>query len=301
MSIRAELVTPALLRGWPVSRDAEGKDDRGTVLVIGGARRTPGAAILAGRTALRAGAGRLMLAVAESAAVASAVALPECGTAGLPENGGRINGLAAAAALGADLPSADVVVVGPGLDNAEDTADLLRGVVPGIADGASVILDAYALGVLPGLPELHDRLAGRLVLTPNKAETARLLGKESVDDAEAAARDIARRYGAVVTSRGRVTAPDGRAWEIPAGNPGLATSGSGDVLAGAVAGFLARGASPGQAALLGDVSSLHGRRPVVLSEGPAQLPGQRTPRSHACGDDGTEHVMPAGAPADTVD
>ncbi|MCC3281358.1 NAD(P)H-hydrate dehydratase [Arthrobacter caoxuetaonis] len=251
MSTPAELLTPALLRSWQVSRDAEGKDDRGTVLVVGGARRTPGAAILTGRTALRAGAGRLTLAVAESAAVASAVGLPECGAVGLPENGLRIDGAAAAEALGTDLPGADVVVVGPGLDNAEDTAELLRGLVPGIADAASVILDAYALGVLPGLPELHAALSGRLVLTPNRAEAARLLGEETVDDAGAGAAEIARRYGAVVTSRGRITAPDGRAWEVPAGNPGLATSGSGDVLAGAVAGFLARGASPEQAACWG--------------------------------------------------
>ena len=251
MSTRAELVTPALLRSWQVSRDAEGKDDRGTVLVVGGARRTPGAAILTGRTALRAGAGRLTLAVAEAAAVASAVSLPECGTVGLPEKGQRIDGSAAADALGADLETADVLVVGPGLDNAEDTADLLRSISSKIPQDAAVVLDAYALGVLPGLPELGELLSGRLVLTPNRTEAARLLDTDEVQDADAAALEIARRYGAVVTSKGRITAPDGRAWEIPAGNPGLATSGSGDVLAGAVAGFLARGTTPDQAACWG--------------------------------------------------
>lgn len=251
MSTRAELVTPALLRSWPVSRDAEGKDDRGTVLVVGGARRTPGAAILTGRTALRAGAGRLTLAVAEAAAIAAAVSLPECGAVGLPETDGRINGHAAAETLGTDLETADVLVVGPGFDNAEDTADLLRSISSRIPREAAVVLDAYALGVLPGLPELHRQLSGRLVLTPNRAEAARLLDTDEVQDPDAAALQIARTYGAVVTSKGRITAPDGRAWEIPAGNPGLATSGSGDVLAGAVAGFLARGASPDQAACWG--------------------------------------------------
>ena len=251
MSTRAELVTPALLRSWQVSRDAEGKDDRGTVLVVGGARRTPGAAILTGRTALRAGAGRLTLAVADSAAVATAVALPECGAVGLPEEGGRVNGKAAGDVLGTDLETADVLVVGPGFDNAEDTADLLRSISSRIPKDASVVLDAYALGVLPGLPELHGLLSGRLVLTPNRTEAARLLDTGEVEDTDAAAREIASLYGAVVTSKGRITAPDGRAWEIPAGNPGLATSGSGDVLAGAVAGFLARGASPDQAACWG--------------------------------------------------
>ncbi|WP_312180607.1 NAD(P)H-hydrate dehydratase [Arthrobacter sp.] len=251
MSTPAELITPAALRAWQVPRDAEGKDDRGTVLVIGGARRTPGAALLAGRTALRAGAGRLTLAVAESVAVASAVALPECGAVGLPERGGRIDGAAVQAALAEDLGTADVVVVGPGLDNAEDTAELLRGIAGDIPGSAAVILDAYALGVYRDLAGIHETLAGRLVLTPNRTETARLLGQDDVQDAAAAAAEIARRYGAVVTSRGRITAPDGRAWEVPAGNPGLATSGSGDVLAGAVAGFLARGASPDQGACWG--------------------------------------------------
>ncbi|MBD7995633.1 NAD(P)H-hydrate dehydratase [Arthrobacter sp. Sa2CUA1] len=251
MSIRAELITPALLRQWQVSRDAEGKDDRGTVLIVGGARRTPGAALLAGRTALRVGAGRLTLAVAESVAVASAVALPESGAVGLPERNGRIDGAAAPEALAEDLAAASVVAVGPGLDNAEDTADLLRAVVPGIPAEAAVVLDAYALGVFRDLPELHPLLSGRLVLTPNRTEAARLLGRKEVDDAASAAADIARTYGAVVTSQGRITAPDGRAWEVPAGNPGLATSGSGDVLAGAVAGFLARGAAPEQGACWG--------------------------------------------------
>lgn len=251
MSTRAELITPALLRTWQVPRDAEGKDDRGTVLVIGGARRTPGAALLSGRTALRAGAGRLTLAVAEPVAVACAVALPECGAVGLPEKAGRIEGAAAPAVLADDLATADVVVVGPGLDNAEDTAELLRAIVPGIPGEAAVVLDAYALGVFRELGGIHGQLSGRLVLTPNRTEAALLLGREEVDDAAAAAAEIAAGYGAVVTSQGRITAPDGRAWEVPAGNPGLATSGSGDVLAGAVAGFLARGASPEQGACWG--------------------------------------------------
>lgn len=268
MSTRAELITPALLRGWQVPRDAEGKDDRGTVLVIGGARRTPGAALLAGRTALRVGAGRLTLAVAGSVAVASAVALPECGAVGLPEVDGRIDGAQAPAVLAEDLAAADVVVVGPGLDNAEDTAELLRKIVPEIPAEAAVILDAYALGVFRELPELHGTLSGRLVLTPNRTEAARLLGRDAVQDVAEAAAEIAVRYGAVVTGHGRISAPDGQAWEVPAGNPGLATSGSGDVLAGAVAGFLARGAGPAQAACWGTYLHATAGDRLSASKGP---------------------------------
>lgn len=253
MSTPAEVVTPALLKNWQVNREASDKSDRGNVLVVGGARRTPGAALLAGRTALRVGAGRLTLAVSESAAVAVAVAVPESGAVPLPEDDGVISGERAAAALAGELETADVAVIGPGLDDAEQTAELLRGIAPLLADSAAVVLDAYALGVLPGLPEVYERWAGRLVLTPNQTEAARLLGEDPDADLEPmqAAVDIAAKYQAVVALHGVVAAPDGRRWEIPAGNSGLGTSGSGDVLAGAIGGFLARKASPEQAACWG--------------------------------------------------
>ena len=75
---RATLVTPSLLRGWPLPSRREDKYSRGAVMVIGGARATPGAALLAGTAALRAGAGRLTMAVAESVAMHLAVIFPEC-------------------------------------------------------------------------------------------------------------------------------------------------------------------------------------------------------------------------------
>lgn len=250
MSTRAEVVTPALLRGWQVPRDAESKNDRGSILVVGGARRTPGAAMLAGLAALRAGAGRLTLAVAESTAVATAVALPEAGVIGLPEN-------AAGSVLGSDLSAAadelagaDVVLVGPGLDDAGQTAVLLRSLAPSIGGNTLVVLDAYALGVLPGLEDLYPQWAGRLLLTPNPAEAERLLaGKAAAGkDLSAAAVAIARRYAAVVSVQGAVADADDGLWQVPAGSAGLGTSGSGDVLVGAAGGLLARGAAPAQAA-----------------------------------------------------
>lgn len=251
MSTRAEPVTPALLRSWPLSNEAEGKDDRGTVLVVGGARRTPGAAMLTGLAALRAGAGRLTMAVAESAAVATAVAVPESGVVGLPENSaGSIRGSAAADVLEADAAAADVVVVGPGLDDAGETAALLAGLAPLLPEETAIVLDAYALGVLVDLEDVYRRWAGRLVLTPNAVEAARLLGRDEADIA-AAVPQIARKYRAVVTGQGVIAEPDGTLWEVQAGNAGLGTSGSGDVLAGAVGGFLARKAAPAQAACWG--------------------------------------------------
>ncbi|WP_434621540.1 NAD(P)H-hydrate dehydratase [Arthrobacter sp. A5] len=250
-----------------MSQEAAGKDDRGTVLVIGGAHRTPGAAVLTGLAALRTGAGRLTLAVAASAAVAAAIAVPECGVVGLPEHfgddddaeseGGGAAGKSGtsasassssvAAVLEEDLAQADVVVIGPGLDDADRTTALLRGIAPLLKDETSLVLDAYALGVLIDLEPLYRRWVGRLVLTPNRVEAARLLGVGAVEMASAVSR-IAAKYGSVVTGQGLIADPDGRLWDVGAGNPGLGTSGSGDVLAGAVAGFLARKATPAQAA-----------------------------------------------------
>ncbi len=239
-------LTPTLLRGWALPGVGDSKYSRGQVLVVGGAARTPGAAQLAGLAALRVGAGHLTLAIAEQAAVAMAVATPEAGVVGLPQDAkGSVTG-DGAALLEDRLGSADVVVLGPGLDDAELTADLVRAAVPLLSDDAWLVLDAYALGVLPGLREVVAPLAGRLVLTPNSAEGGRLLGRD-LDDLEADAAEIARTYGAVVSCHTVVADPEGRRWRTGAGQVGLATSGSGDVLAGAVAGILARGTEPAQA------------------------------------------------------
>jgi hydroxyethylthiazole kinase-like uncharacterized protein yjeF len=203
--------------------------------------------MLAGLAALRAGAGRLTLATAESAAVPMAVAVPESGVLGLPENqAGSVRG-DGAAALANDAGRATVLVAGPGLDDAGETAALLAGLAPLLGARTAVVLDAYALGVLPGLEDTWRQWAGRLILTPNPAEAARLLEQDEVHMPEAVPA-IARRYQAVVTGQGTIAEPGGRVWEVAAGNPGLGTSGSGDVLAGAVGGLLARGADPAQAA-----------------------------------------------------
>jgi ADP-dependent NAD(P)H-hydrate dehydratase len=249
---RPLIVTPALLRGWPLPATGSSKYGRGQVLVVGGARATPGAAMLAALASLRAGAGRLSLAVADSVAVAVAVAIPESGVVGLPETAsGSVRG-DGAERIADDVASSDAVLVGPGLDDPEQTAALLRGLVPHVADDARVVLDAFALGVLPGLDDVVEALAGRLVLTPNTGEAERLLDREIDDDAlPDAVAEIARRYRAVVTCHGHVADPSGRRWEMSTGYGGLATSGSGDVMAGALCGLLARGADTAQAACWG--------------------------------------------------
>jgi hydroxyethylthiazole kinase-like uncharacterized protein yjeF len=269
MSNRAELVTPTLLRDWRLPGGGSGKDDRGTVLVVGGARTTPGAALLSGVAALRSGAGRLTMAVAESVAVQLAVALPEAGVLGLPETpSGSVAGTAASA-LTDKMASADAVLVGPGLDDKDEAVDLLRGMLAMPADGSSpaIILDAYALGCLPELEGELEPWADRLILTPNVKEAGILLGRD-VDELHPDVQELADKYHAVVSCQGVIAAPrsagkaeasgggddgdgGGSRWEITTGHSGLGTSGSGDVLSGIIAGLRARGTTDAQAACWG--------------------------------------------------
>jgi len=237
------VITPGLLREWPLPDPRGGKESRGTVLVVGGSRFTPGAVLLAGVAALRAGAGRLQLAAAGDTAVALSIAVPEAKVIGLPQRGEAPDGLLALAR------DADVIALGPGLDDIGQTAELMRTVLGAAGPDTGVVLDAYALGALSKDASLLPQR--RAVLTPNVTEARHLLGRDPGDDLAAAARELARRHEAVVSLYGHIAAPDGQAWREESGDAGLGTSGSGDVRAGIVAGLLGRGADPAQAACWG--------------------------------------------------
>ncbi len=239
-------VTPNLLRAWALPDGGGSKYGRGQVLVIGGAAKTPGAAMLSATAALRVGGGRLTLAVARSVALHVAVALPESGVQPLDEDDDGHVAVGVIESLADDLASADAVLVGPGLDEPEGSKDLVAGLASRVGDDTLVVLDAFALGVAAGLVDELAPLRGRLVMTPNSGEAERLLGHECSDD-QRDATEIAQRYGAVVSLGGIVVAPDGRAWAKGTGAGGLGTSGSGDVLSGAITGLLARGADVAQA------------------------------------------------------
>jgi ADP-dependent NAD(P)H-hydrate dehydratase len=232
MPTRAELVTSALLRDWRLPQPGATKHSRGQVLVAGGSPSTPGAVMLAGLAALRVGAGVLGLAVAASVSAAVAAAVPEASVTGLPQ----LDGEAPNDRLAARLSGCGVVLVGPGLDDADTALELIDAVVGHAEQDTWFVADAYALGVLPRT-EHQSALAGRCVLTPNRSEAERLLDglDDDADDVETAVR-IAKRFRAVVSYQGCVADPDGHAWRVPAGHPGLGTSGSGDVLAGAITG-----------------------------------------------------------------
>ncbi|EWM63430.1 MULTISPECIES: NAD(P)H-hydrate dehydratase [Micromonospora] len=248
MPSRSDVITPALLRDWALPVPTGGKEARGTVLVVGGSRFTPGAVLLAGVAALRAGAGVLQLAAAESTAASLSIQVPEALVVGLPETGdGAVRGDPGDLLRGL-VAEADVVAVGPGLTDIETTGELLRLVLDAAGRETALVLDAYALGALSHAPELLAGSGRKAVLTPNLTEAKHLLGRDPGDDLDAEAVELAGRYDAVVSLYGHIATPDGRAWREESGDAGLGTSGSGDVRSGLLAGLLSRGADPAQAA-----------------------------------------------------
>lgn len=245
-------VDAALLASLPLpDHDDDGdKNDRGCILVVGGSAETPGAVLLAGLAALRAGAGKLQLATVAPTASALAVAVPEARVVGLPvTDDGEIDGRGASEQLAELASRADAVLVGPGLLHPPAADALLAAVIgtPGL-----LVIDALATGAAgAAAARLRDR-EGRVVAVPNQSEME-VLG---ADDVVAAAQLL----GAVVACRAPTTTlatPDGRTFVDATGNVGLATSGSGDVAAGLVAGLAARGADPLTAAVWG--CHVHGR------------------------------------------
>ena len=149
---------------------------------------------------------------------------------------------------GQDLKAADAVLVGPGLDDADQAAVLLRQLPALVGPDSVVVLDAFALGVLRDEEAVYRPFAGRLILTPNESEAKRLIGRDTDIGVDEIA-EISEYFGAVVVSQGFVCDAAGRRWEAGTGTVGLGTSGSGDILAGVIAGLCARGAEPAQAAV----------------------------------------------------
>lgn len=252
----------AALRGWPLPIPAtEGdKEQRGHVLVLGGSREMPGAVILAATAALRAGAGKLTIATGASVAQLVALAIPEARVIGLRETAeGGFTG-EAVAALDPLADKVSAVLIGPGMQDEIGTAELVRALLPRL-NGTSVVLDACAMGIILN-PDLEDdappfRFPYPVVVTPHAGEMAHLTGntkEEILANPDAMATGAAQTWHAVVALKGARTvigAPNGDMWQHEGGNVGLAISGSGDVLAGIVAGLAARGATLEQASCWG--------------------------------------------------
>jgi len=272
------------LRDWPLPPlDGEGdKESRGRVVVIAGSREIPGAAILAATAALRAGAGKLVIATGASTALHTAFAMPEARVIALPETpaGGFDHG--AADLLGHVLEGAHAVLIGPGMLDDDATQRLVAALLPALA-GTPLLLDALAMNLLAG----RGRLDTPALLTPHAGEMAHLTGagKEAIQaDPQSAALAAAGRWNCVVALKGASTwiaTPQGRLWRHDEANCGLATSGSGDVLAGAMAGLAARGAPLEQAGAWGVVlhaqagarlGARHGEVGFLARELPGEMP-----------------------------
>lgn len=256
-------VTPGLLRDWPLPshRDGGTKEARGQVLVVGGAAQTPGAVLLAAVASLRAGAGKLAVATVAGTATMLGVAVPEALVQALPETDrGSIDPEAAERILHM-AGSATAVLLGPGMTEKDDCCRLLCTVLDQLGD-TTVVLDALSLAVVEEEPDILLRLGRPAVMTPNRRELGFMLdvGEDQIgSDPHAAVVEAARRFGAVVSLGGGQTliaGPDGQVWHDSSGDIGLGVSGSGDCAAGVVAGLLARGATPEQAAVWG--AHLHG-------------------------------------------
>lgn len=246
-----------VLRAWslPAIPADSDKEARGRVLVIGGGVQVAGAVLLTAIAALRTGAGKVQIAAPQSSAMGLALAMPEARVLGLPQTAaGEIDPQGAALLEGA-VGRSDAVVVGPGLMDESHAGELaLRLLGP---DGPPMVIDAAAMPAFAQAPARAQLGRGRLVFTPHWGEMARLTGlsKSEVGAAPLAiARQLASRIQAVIALKSDETfivSPAGQAWRNVNACPGLGASGSGDVLAGIMAGLLARGAAPAQAAAWG--------------------------------------------------
>lgn len=262
---RAIAVTQALLRRLPLPQpdDQGDKDERGRVLVVGGSSQVAGAVLLAGIAALRVGAGKLQLATVSSSTPALGMAVPEALVVALPSTrSGEIAGSRAHRTLADYVGKIDALLAGPGMSSERSAHALLAPLVRRFDEHAVLVLDAAAIVALTHDVEMLRPLEGRAVLTPHAGEMASLLQIDKRDverDPARAARLAADRFHAVVALKGAETyiaEPNGTLYRYAGGSVGLATSGSGDTLAGIVTGLAARGASPVRATLW--ATYLHG-------------------------------------------
>ncbi len=258
------IVTTQAFRSYlkPRARNSH-KGSFGNAGILGGNRSMLGAALLAGRAALRLGAGRVYLGLLDPTAPPVDPLQAE------------LMLRSADALLQTEL---DALACGPGLGTSDEAR---RVVEQSLKSAAPIVLDADALNILAGSPELQSQAGKRnaaTLLTPHPAEAARLLGVSLGDvqcDRIGSAKELARRYRSHVALKGCgtvVASVSGRWWINTSGNPGMASAGMGDVLTGLIAALLAQG-WPAEEALLAGVH-LHGAaadRLVAQGIGPVGL------------------------------
>ena len=271
-----ELATEEKVRGMLPARPLDAhKGTFGKVMVVAGSVNFVGAAYLASAAATRVGAGLVTLALARSIHPILASKLTEVTFLVLPEDLGVI-APDAVRLLNERLPEYNALLLGPGLTQEEAAVEFVRAFLrvgpralrPRIGfvgeeeeEGGPplppMVIDADGLNTLAKTPGWWERLQGKAVLTPHPGEMSRLMGctvAEVEKDRIGVARERAREWGQVVLLKGAYTliaSPQGQVVINPFANPGLASGGTGDVLAGAIAGFLAQGLAPFEAAVAG--------------------------------------------------
>ena len=268
----------------PRSRNSH-KGTFGSVGVLGGAPGMAGAALLAGRAALKLGAGRVFVGMIEASFAVDPVQ-PELMLRSA-EAMLKLDGLACLA-------------LGPGLGQ---SAGALASLSAALEHSAPVVVDADALNLLALHPDLQKRLGARTaasILTPHPAEAARLLGMTTAQvqhDRIAAARALSSRFGAAVVLKGNgsLCALKNGAWYVnTTGNPGMATAGMGDVLTGILAALVAQGADPELALLAGvHLHGLAGDRLAATRIGPVGMTaGELTDAARQVFNEARSIVMP---------
>ncbi|MEA2330412.1 MAG: ADP-dependent NAD(P)H-hydrate dehydratase / NAD(P)H-hydrate epimerase [Thermoleophilaceae bacterium] len=251
---RAGLISERVLGLYPRRRRSGSKFASGVVVVAGGATGLTGAPTMAARSAQRAGAGYVHVAVPAPAQAAVDLRLLEQMSRGLPDAEG-FHTPAGVAVVEEMAERAGAVVLGPGLGRDEGALEFARGVARGVT--APLLVDADGLNAHAGRLELLAERTGPTVLTPHEGELGRLLGRDADEIARHRlpyVREAAERSGAVVLLKGDdtiVALPGSEVAVSPGGTPALATAGTGDVLSGLIGALLAKGLAPFEAACLG--------------------------------------------------
>lgn len=253
--LRPEMVKRAL----PTRPNSGHKGTFGHVLTVGGSLGLTGAPCLAAEAALRAGCGKSTLAGPSGLNHIFETKLTEVMTLPLPETADHSIAVEAQYTLAPRLQEYDVILVGPGLSLHPETAVFLSDFLQAVE--GQLVLDADALNIMAIKKERFQSLLKELprvpIITPHPGEMARLLGittGEAQKRRVAVAKEAAVQWGSVVVLKGAntvIATPAGVVYINTTGDSGLATAGTGDVLAGMIAGFLAQGAGPLEAALCG--------------------------------------------------
>ncbi|HWR56451.1 MAG TPA: NAD(P)H-hydrate dehydratase [Negativicutes bacterium] len=267
--IKQNLITAAMVTDRLPQRAGDAhKGDNGRISVIAGSEGLTGAAVLASYGALRSGGGLVTLGVPRSLHDIMESKCTEVMTRPLPENPRGVFSLAAQEPIQQMARTADVLLLGPGLSTCGDIKQLVQNLVRCIS--IPMIIDADGLNALTENMDVLEQAAGALVFTPHPGEMARL-AKMPISDVQAnrleVARTYAQRWGATVILKGArtvIATPDGQVYINITGNPLLATGGTGDVLAGLIAGFIGQGMTPEDAAVAAVYT--HGRAADLLAQ-----------------------------------